>query len=226
MTPNKGILFYTDNMLKDSIAQECRKYISASGLPITSVSLKPMDFGKNICLPLERGKLTMFKQILAGLESMTEDIIFFCEHDVLYHKSHFDFTPERDDTFYYNENNWRIRKDGLAVFFSHDSTSQLCAYRKLLVEEYRERVRRVEAEGFNHSGYEPGTRSLARGGFSDSKSARFFSEYPNLDIRHDSNLTPSRWSTKLFRDKSTCANWKESTINQIHGWEDFNYQFI
>ena len=221
----KGILYYTDNILKEEIANKCREYISASKLPITSVSLKPLDFGRNIYLPLERGKLTMFKQMLTGLESMTEDIVFFCEHDVLYHSSHFNFTPERDDTFYYNENNWRIRKDGLAVFFSHDSTSQLCAYRKLLVEEYRERVRRVEAEGY-HGGYEPGTRSLAKGGFSDSKSARFFSEFPNLDIRHNQNLTPSRWSTDLFRDKSTCANWKESTINEVLGWEDLDYTFI
>jgi hypothetical protein len=217
----KGILYYTDNLLKKEIADECCKYIEQSGLPITSVSLKPIDFGRNIVLPLERSKLTMFKQMLVGLESMTEDIIFFCEHDVLYHKSHFDFIPEKKDVYYYNQNNWRIRGDGLAVYFEHDSASQLCAYRELLIPEYRERVRRIELNGYS-GGYEPGTRSIKRGGFSDNKSERWVSEYPNLDIRHNTNLTESRWSTDKFRDKRTCANWTESIIDKIPGWENFN----
>ena len=74
-----GILYYTDNCLNMSLPKSCRKYISEAGLPITSVSLKPMDFGRNIYMNLERGKLTMFRQILTGLESMTEDIVFFCD---------------------------------------------------------------------------------------------------------------------------------------------------
>jgi hypothetical protein len=216
----KGILYYTDNILKKEIFDECIKYIKESNLPITSVSLKPIDLGNNIVLPLERGKLTMHKQILAGLESMTEDVIFFCEHDVLYHKSHFDFIPLKKDVFYYNQNNWRIRKDGLAVYFEHDSLSQMCAYRELLIPEYTERVKRIESQGYS-GGYEPGTRSIKKGGFSDSKSTRWMSEFPNLDIRHDTNLTPSRWSTDLFRDKSTCANWTEDRVENIKGW-NFN----
>jgi hypothetical protein len=211
----KGILYYTDNQLNIRMAKRCRDYIKNLGVPITSVSLKPMDFGHNICLPLERGQLTLFKQILAGLEAMKEDIVFFCEHDVIYHPSHFDFIPESKDVFYYNENSWRVREDGFAVYFDHDSTSQLCAYRELLLKEYRERVRKIEAEGWHHNGYEPGTRSIKRGGFSDNKAARWRSAEPNIDIRHEGNLTASRWSQSEFNDKSTCQNWKESTIDQL-----------
>lgn len=220
--PQKAILYYTDNMLNIKLAKKVRKYISASGLPITSVSLKKMDFGKNIHLHLKRGVLTMFKQILAGLEAMTEDIIFFCEHDVIYHKSHFDFVPEKKDVFYYNENNWRVREDGFAVYFDHDSTSQLCAYRELLIKEYRERVRRIELEGWHHNGYEPGTRPISRGGFSDNKSERWRSKEPNIDIRHDNNFTENRWSQDKFRDKSTCQNWQESNINNLWAKDIFN----
>jgi hypothetical protein len=206
--PTKGILYYTDNALNIKLAKKCRKYITASGLPITSVSLKPLDFGNNIHLSLKRGKLTMFKQILAGLESMTEDIVFFCEHDVLYHKSHFDFTPPEKDVFYYNENNWRVRiSDGHAAYFDHDSQSQLCAYRNTLLKEYRRIVDLGEAY---KGGYEPGTR--------EKLSKRWRSEQPNVDIRHDNNLTPSRWSTEEFRDKSTCTNWQEA--EEVPGWGD------
>ncbi len=219
----KGILYYSDNCIRIRLAKMCRKQIASIGLPITSVTLKPIEFGNNICLNLERGRLTMFKQILTGLEAMKEDIVFHCEHDVLYHPSHFEFTPERDDVFYYNENNWRIREDGFAVYFDHDSTSQLCAYRELLIEEYSERVRKIEEEGWHNNGYEPGTRSIARGGFSDRSAARWRSAYPNLDIRHDNNLTANRWSVDKFRDKSTCQNWQESTVDKLPGWEGLNW---
>ena len=66
----KGIIYYTDNRLQLKIAHACQKQLKKMGLPIVSASLKPMVFGdKNIHLPLERGSLTMFKQILAALEA-------------------------------------------------------------------------------------------------------------------------------------------------------------
>jgi len=207
----KGVLYYTDNQLTLKIVRPVRESIKKSGLPITSVSLKPMNyFGKNIVVKGERSKLTMHKQILAGLKATTEDIVFFCEHDVLYHPSHFEFTPEKKDVFYYNENNWRVcLKDGWAVYFEHDALSQMCCYRELAIKEYEERVRRIEAEGFKSGGYEPGTRSIKKGGFSDSISERWRSKEPNIDIRHSNNLTPTRRSVDEFRDKNTCRNWTE-----------------
>jgi hypothetical protein len=207
----KGVLYYTDNQLTLKIVRPVRESIKKSGLPITSVSLKPMNyFGKNIVVKGERSKLTMHKQILAGLKAMTEDIVFFCEHDVLYHPSHFEFTPEKKDVFYYNENNWRVcLEDGWAVYFEHDALSQMCCYRELAIKEYEERVRRIEAEGFKSGGYEPGTRSIKKGGFSDSISERWRSKEPNIDIRHNNNLTPTRRSVDEFRDKNTCKNWTE-----------------
>jgi glycosyltransferase involved in cell wall biosynthesis len=222
----KGILYYTSNALNIRLAKACRAQLCAAAgdLPITSVSIKPLpDFGRNICLPGESGVLQMFEQILVGLEAMTEDVVFFAEHDCLYHPSAFTFTPLDPEVFYYNENNWRIRQDGFAVYFDHDSTSQLCAYRELLLEEYRERVRRVEAEGWHRNGYEPGTRTLAKGGFSDRSSARWRSEFPTLDIRHEGNLTTNRWKQSQFRDKTTCANWQESTVDKLPGWEGLKW---
>jgi hypothetical protein len=209
--PTRGVLYYTDNQIPMELANLCRKYIKRSNLPITSVSLKKTPFGNNIVLPLERSKLTMFKQILKGLESMTEDIVFFTEHDVVYHRSHFNFYPPTKDKFYYNENNWRVRReDRHAVYFSHDSLSQMCCYRELAIKEFRELVKQAEVREFK-GGFEPGTR--------DGRSSRWRSEYPNLDIRHDNNFTRNRWSPSEFRDKSTCANWAESTIDDIEGGE-------
>jgi len=42
------------------------------------------------------------------------------------------------------------------------------------------------------------------------------SEYPNIDLRHKGNLTPSRWSPDKFRNKPKI--WIET--NDIPGWGD------
>lgn len=208
--PTRGVLYYTDNQIPMELANLCRKYIKRSNLPITSVSMKKTPFGNNIVVPGERGKLQLIKQILTGLEAMKEDIVFFCEHDVAYHRSHFNFYPPTEDKFYYNENNWRVRReDRHAVYFDHDSLSQMCCYRELAIKEYRKLLELGEKGKFG--GYEPGTR--------DGRSARWRSEYPNLDIRHDHNFTRNRWSPTQFRDKSTCTNWTESTIEDLAGGE-------
>jgi len=218
-----GVLYYTDNTLEDSIAPKIREQIKKciGDAKLVSVSLKPIDFGHNIVMDLERGKLTMHKQILAGLEALDTDIVFFVEHDVLYHPSHFDFRPANKDIYYYNGNLWRVRKsDGFAISYDHKSLSQICAFREKLITEYKERVRRIEKEGFNKNGYEPGTRSIRLGGFSNDHAEHFYSKFPNIDIRHDKNLSASKWKPEDFRSLRSCRNWKESNVKDIVGWDN------
>src|SRR3989344_8258379 len=143
----REIIFYTDNQLNPKIAnmvQAKLREISANlNIPIISSSLEPMRyFGTtNIHFPdLKRGHRAMFKQILGALEKSTADIIFFCEHDVLYHPSHFDFIPQKKDKFYYNQNWWMLRlTDGHAIRYDACKLSALTAYRELLLKEYRKR---------------------------------------------------------------------------------------
>lgn len=210
---NKGILFYTDNQLKLKIAHRVQKRLKEMNLPITSVSLKPMTLGNNIHIPRERGVETYFTQIVAGLEAMKEEIVFFCEHDVLYHPSHFEFIPPEKNKFYYNQNFWRIRPevDDFAVHWDANQVSGLVCYREFALEWYKTKLEQVRAGQFDRS-YEPGGRN-------SDISVVFNSTSPNIDIRHGGTLTRSKWSPNDFRDKSTCKNWKETDIHHIPGWE-------
>lgn len=207
----KGIIYYTDNQLNLKIAHAVQDNLRKVGLPIVSTSLKPMPhFGKNIHMKEERGIKTMFKQIIAALEASTADVIYMCEHDVLYHPSHFDFTPPKKDKFYYNQNFWKIWPDGFVAHWDANQVSGLCAYREYLLAFYKARLTDIEANGFNRS-YEPGGR--------DKNAYEVWnSECPNIDIRHDNNLTRSHRKPEDFRDKSTCVNWQSTTIDNIKGW--------
>jgi glycosyltransferase involved in cell wall biosynthesis len=216
-----GIVYYTDNRLDDDIFYAVQRQLHNvnRGEEIISVSLKKLHrFGRNTVLDLEPSYLTMFKQILAGLERSSSDYIFFCEHDVLYHHSHFDFVPSEKDKFYYNTNVWKVRyEDGLAVKVDFcQQTSGLCAYRGLLIEHYRKRIEIVERDGFsNKMGFEPGTHNRdAR--VDDYKAESWQSEHPNIDIRHSGNLTPNRWSPDEFRNEKYAEGWTES--HRVPGW--------
>lgn len=230
--PTKGIIFYTDNQLNLTIARAVQKNLqgisSRHKLPIVSASLKPMSFGTNVYIPRKRGYVTMARQILSALEASTADIIYFCEHDVLYHPTHFSFSPPSRNIYYYNTNVWRTRSsDGHALFCDNlQQLSGLCAWRDTLLEHFRKRMvimEEKEADLDEHEfnkfvrqmGFEPGTHNRPER-VDDLKAESYFAEYPNIDIRHDSNLTPSRWNKDQFVNEKYTQGWKE--VDSVSPW--------
>lgn len=199
--------------------QVVRAHIEASGLPIYSISQTPMDFGENYVYPATgRSHSILFGQIMMGLEKCPADHVFFCEHDVLYHPSHFDFTPPTDDKPYYNNNALRYRlSDRRIVGFDSAWLSQLCANRELLIRHYQDRMKYIE-DGNKGYGFEPGSGQSKR---IDGLTSEYWeSEYPNIDIRHEECVTgTSRMYPHEFKNKKTCQNFKVHDINNIPGWD-------
>lgn len=246
-TMTKGLVYYSDMRGDPRLLQAVRDQIvrASDGLPLVSVTLAPLDFGMNLVPYLcacgrdylslvypftcshcgrtpqvfERGHLTMFKQILAGLQLLDTDLACLVEHDVLYAPEHFQFVPPDRARFWYNQHRWQVSAvDGRAVHYRCCQTSGLCADRQLLIAHYRARVARVERDGFSRAlGFEPGTNSRSRSidgvGF-----GTWFSTRPNLDIRHGKNLTLTRWSPEVFRNKNSCLGWTEAGPEGIPGW--------
>ncbi len=227
----KSIVYYTDNRTGEPIISLAKKYIAASGLPIVSCSLQPIDFGENYVLKDRvRSYPTMVEQILIALKHSTSDYVFFCEHDVLYHKSHFDFTPPTDTIYYYNVNNWRWRyPTNVAICYDYlASLSALCCNRKLALDHFERRLRVADEQGLSKLrsrepiwarrwGYEPGTKKVRRGGFSDESYEIWKSEYPNIDIRHKWTLSHPKTFLSDFRHAP--RNWREIDIRNIPEWD-------
>lgn len=226
----KGIICYTDNKLAEPIFSLVQKYISASGLPIVSVSLRPIDFGDNIVLNLTPCYLTMIKQIITGLEASTADYVFFCEHDCLYPASHFEFNPQRDDIFYYNSNVWRWKyPDDYAITYDRlISLSGLCVNRKLALNHYQMRLKRIKDLNLDTDnrreplwarrwGYEPGTKKTKRGGFSDDDFETWKSKKPIIDIRHGKTFSQSKVTLDSFVHPPT--NFQQTSLDKISGWD-------
>jgi len=230
----KGIIYYTDSELDEKIARPVREQLQTiskeKGIPITSSSLKKLDFGqKNVRFPsLKRGYLTMFKQIVGALENCKADIVYFCEHDVLYHPSHFDFTPTDTKTFYYNQNVWMLRlPDGHGLHYDVNQLSGLCVFRDTAIVHFRERYEMAKAEferlndetEFNrfvrNMGFEPMTHNRVKWE-NQFKYETWKSSLPNVDIKHGANATGQRWRKDQYRNQQLLINWIEG--EEIPGW--------
>ena len=203
------ILYYTCNTHLPEIDDLCREHLKTVPYPIISVSLnKEIDFGdKRIVMEGVRGPLMMHEQILAGLEASEADFIFLVESDVIYHPSHFSIVPEREDVYYFNTNVWKMRwSDGLCIWTDNcQQVSAIVASRKLLLDFFRNKVDEIKEKGFDRH-YEP--RNAPR--------VNWQSETPNVCIRHENNITKSKWSPDDYRNKENAKGWKESY--EVPGW--------
>jgi len=173
---------------------------------------------------------TMLLQILTALKASTSDIVFFIEHDVLYHPSHFEIKPSQKDIYYYNTNNyrWRWQTDIAITYDELTSLSMLCCYREIALKHYKYRYRVMEEQKLDEDrareprwarrfGYEPGTKSIKRGGITDEVSQTWRSKYPNVDIRHRGTFS----HPKTFRREFVHLppTFRETTIDKIEGWD-------
>lgn len=221
--PRKAMLYYTCGSHDETLELAARNNLlrSKNGHELGCVALQRTDFGDwTVVLNREKSGATMHYQILAGLERSRADYVFLCESDVMYSPSHFEFTPPRDDTFYYNTNVWRIRySDGHAVRTANlQQVSGICASRELLLVHYRKRVEVIEANNgifdVKRMAYEPGTR----GKFGDEKIATWESEFPNIDVTgHGNTLTVPHFTIDSFRNKKYAEGWQE-TDEALPGW--------
>ncbi len=235
----KGIIFCTDNELSPKIAWEVQRRIidiaKERKMPIVTAALKRrLNFGNtNIYFPtLIRGRFTHFKQMLSALEHSTADSIFFCEADILYHPSHFDFSPPTKEAYYYNKNNWLVWiNEGVASTVDVNiPLSMLCADRELLIGHYRRKIAKVLArqreilargEQMKNQGVPNNMSGEPGGEWRDEKVDDYpmkiwASELPNLDLRHENNLTKGKRYPKDYHNRYWAKGWKES--KEIPGW--------
>lgn len=216
---SKGIVYYTDNRCEERIAMVVRRNISkcCQDMKITSVSHYPIrGFGNNIVVDMDSGPVTMFKQILIGLENCEADVVFLTEHDVLYHPSHFAFDGVRLDRFYYNQNRWSVNSiTGEALYRETKAMSCLVARRALLIKYFTELIAFIGVHGFNRRkmGFSPGTHHF--GNFDNYHVRTFKSEYPNLDVRHGNNLSKYEFEKDTF-DTHGKSGWILDSM--VPGW--------
>lgn len=147
------IIYFTENRLAEPLFTACQKLLikAANGRQIISVSHKPMELGKNICIGNQKPSwLTLYKQVLIGAKVATTKYVAMAEHDCIYTDEHYSFMPPLDDTFYYNEHHYLVQyaekshpelKGMYSKYWKQRlALSQMICNRELLVETLNERL--------------------------------------------------------------------------------------
>lgn len=103
------IIYYTSNREHPDFEDQIRGNIErvANGIPIISVSQKPIDFGKNICVgDVGLSDHNIYRQLLIGCEAATTKLIATAEADCLYPPGAFNLDPPKIDWCWRNSNLW------------------------------------------------------------------------------------------------------------------------
>ena len=178
----KTAIYYTDNNIEHDLMIAVQKNLlkALKGIPLISVSQKPIDFGKNICVgEKERSGKSIFEQILVGLDAAEDSVIYLCEHDVAYHSNHFRHIPVSKTTISYNRNRlqWAIGNPNFLLARGRNPLSQLIAYKNYL----KECVLKMLSS--------PRKKRCATIMLDDENRHYFRSKCPNVDIRHGLNYS-------------------------------------
>lgn len=101
------IIYYTANTEKEYLERKVRETIlkNSGGLPIISISRKPIDFGENICVgeqPVNYANLN--RQLLIGLKTAKTRFALATESDTFYPPEYFNFIPPIENHVFHYTN--------------------------------------------------------------------------------------------------------------------------
>ena len=144
---NITVVYYTPNYKDETFAERIRQRLveTIGDIPLVSVSQKPLDFGKNICVgDIGRSYRNVYKQMLIGAREAKTDYIACAEDDTMYPPNHFDerFFPPLD-AFGYNMSRWSVCTwvtPPVYTITNRFCNSNMIAPRKLLIELIEKRI--------------------------------------------------------------------------------------
>lgn len=141
-----SVIYYTANVINDYFMRNTQYQLlkSAGDIPIISISRKPMNFGKNTWVDLDRNHFNIYRQALMGAKQATTKYVALCEDDVLYTPEHFKYRPKKP--FAYNMNFWNITTWGEPMFTQKSggrrNLGQLICEREAFIEAMEERFKK------------------------------------------------------------------------------------
>lgn len=197
--PDLTLLYYTDNTLYETArsriaAHLCR--VLGGRYPIISVSQKPIDLGRNLCIgAIGKSKYNMYVQVLAGAREVDTEWVACVDDDTLYTPGHFDYRP-RKDVFSYETNYWLALPGWDYYWRVHDRDKRggmwgcICRT-QLLVDNLSRRFQLYPTEEKMSAAKmlswgEPGVNDHPYG--LDNKLERRYSDKPCLIFIHDKSM--------------------------------------
>lgn len=113
------IIYYTSNKERPEFEKRVQENILnvCGELPIISVSQKPIDFGKNICVgDVGASGFNMFRQVQIACQEANTPFVTSAEADCLYPSDYFQFIPKEKNVCFRTSNLY-VMPDARDYFF-------------------------------------------------------------------------------------------------------------
>lgn len=102
-----AIIYLTSNRENQEFERKIQEdlILKCGNIPIISVSQKPINIGKNICIgDVGASGFNFVRQILVACQNTDADYVIHAEADCLYSPDYFSFVPDKLDICYRNSN--------------------------------------------------------------------------------------------------------------------------
>jgi hypothetical protein len=195
MNCDYGVLLYTNNKISEAILGACLKQLWLQIKPeqLMVVSHKPvsqtlLQGASNILYkPTGHWNYDIYCQIKMGLEAMDNDVVFFCEHDVLYPHDHYDTCLKNMNSALVNYAHNIILINALGYWTYRPSVFQSGCFgrREVLLDATNLKLSQIPSD---HSAAPP---TFDMGVNEGIPIHEFWNDHELLDIRHGSNATPT-----------------------------------
>lgn len=143
MPPELTIIYYTANRIEERFAARVRDHLveTAAGIPIISVTQKPVDLGRNICLgDIGFSTYNVYWQVMIGSMHADTPYVACAEDDTLYTREHFEQRPPADE-FGYNRARWWVEPQWVFRWRNRTAMHACIALRSLMVQTLDTRFR-------------------------------------------------------------------------------------
>lgn len=202
MQDDLTVIYYTANAINDYFSKNVREHLlkAINGFPLISVSKKPMDFGRNICVgETPRNHVNTYRQATTGAKEAKTKYIGLAEDDILYSPEHFKRRP-RPGVFAYNIGVWGFYTWNDPPIFSwkgRRNLSGLICERDLFIEAMEERFAMYPSDEDvpPESWTEPGKYEHTLG-ITVRQTEEFYSNPANIMFSHEQALAFGNLGTR------------------------------
>jgi len=143
LNKNISVIYITASRLREPFATYVRDVLwkAKGGLPLISVSKKPLDYGQNLCFDGPVGVWNEYWETYQGVLASKTKYVAIAEDDTLYSYQHFEQTPV-PGSFTFNIACWQIYtwvKPAMYSWKGRRNHNGLICERDLYIKEMEER---------------------------------------------------------------------------------------
>ena len=203
-----AVIYYTSNREDEAFESKIKaKLLKTIGnLPLISVSQKPINFGKNICVGnVGISNQNAFRQLQLGAINAKTPFVVAAEADCLYPKEYFEYVPGNLNMCCRYDNVWVLYKNSKVGFLrkEYSKCAQVWGRENLI----RHIERRLKGRGYWNPTLEHGNAVPAQ--FGKQSWVYFHGKIPIINIKTTEGMHPT---TEVIKGQ------KPNSVSKLPFW--------